>query len=226
VLRHTFDEVLGIGPDDTPQGGEISQKGAGAYTLCPRCNNNTGSWYGHHFVEWCHQGMHILERSGGKPSLIYLNYVFPLSIIKQIATMFFSVHGLGFRRANPELERFVLNREARFLSPRHRFFAYFNIEGRTRYSPTVGLLNTESGKWNMFTELTYPPYGYVMTYGEDPPHEHMFEITHFSRYKYGEFDVLQLRLPVLPTFGSMPGDYRTREEIYREAGLEPPSGDV
>ena len=56
ILLYKFDEILDLGPDDTPpEGGTVQQKGAGAYTLCERCNNNTGSWYGKHFVSWCHR---------------------------------------------------------------------------------------------------------------------------------------------------------------------------
>lgn len=32
--------------DGQMRGGRIEQRGAGASTLCARCNNNTGSWYG------------------------------------------------------------------------------------------------------------------------------------------------------------------------------------
>jgi hypothetical protein len=64
----------------------------GYYTLCDKCNNDTGAWYGTQFVNWCYQGMDVLIRSNGKPTLIYLNYVFPLQVLKQIVTMFFSVY--------------------------------------------------------------------------------------------------------------------------------------
>jgi hypothetical protein len=218
VLRYTFEQVLNSRLGQPIEGGTVSQKGAGAYTLCGRCNNNTGSWYGKHFVAWCHQGMEILQRTGGKPSLIYLNYVFPLSIIKQVATMFFSLHTEKFREKNQELEYFVLDRERRFLSRRYRFFVYFNIEGNTRYSSTAAVANVYTGWHRAFAELTYPPYGYILTFGDDAPHDDMFEITHFARFPYEHFEVMELRLPVLPTHGPMPGDYRDLSRFLRESG--------
>ena len=30
--------------------GKYSQRGAGKYTLCERCNNDTGAWYGSDYV--------------------------------------------------------------------------------------------------------------------------------------------------------------------------------
>jgi hypothetical protein len=221
VRLYSFDEVMALGPGQTPKSrGRIQQRGVGGRTLCNRCNNLTGHWYGSHFVSWCYQGMELLQRTRGQPSLIYLNYVFPLSIIKQIATMFFSVNSDQFRLANPELEAFVLDRNRKYLSPRYRFFVYFNVEGRPRSMGTSGMLHISSGAMHVMTELSYPPYGYLLVFDNAPPDARLFEITHFARYDYGEFDVLELRLPVLPTHTAFPGDYRTREQIVRDAARQ------
>lgn len=42
VIKAQFEELVGLGPDE-PITGQIQQRGRGEYTLCPRCNNNTGS---------------------------------------------------------------------------------------------------------------------------------------------------------------------------------------
>jgi hypothetical protein len=41
--------------------------------------------------------MEIMYRASGRPTLIYLNYVLPLSVLKQFCTMFVSVNGPLFR---------------------------------------------------------------------------------------------------------------------------------
>ena len=117
VIAYRFEDVIELGPDASPRG-PISQRGAGAYTLCSSCNNKTGSWYGPKFIDWCYQGMDILLRSGGHPTLIYLNYLYPLPILKQIITMFFSVNPPTFAAKNEDLVRFILNKETRHLPPR------------------------------------------------------------------------------------------------------------
>lgn len=164
--------------------------------------------------------MELLQRTGGRPSLIYLHYVFPLSIIKQVVTMFFSVNTDQFRHAHPDLEAFVLDRRRKYLPARYRFFVYFNIEGRHRALGTAGMLNIRSGAIHVMSELNYPPYGYLLVFDNAPPDDRLFEITHFARYDYGQFKVMELRLPVLPTHTSYPGDYRTREQIFNESGRE------
>src|SRR5687767_12864916 len=68
----------------TRNNGRKKQGGIGFFTLCTKCNNNTGSWYGKDFVSWAFQCMSILLKSSGKPSLYYPTFIFPLRIIKQI----------------------------------------------------------------------------------------------------------------------------------------------
>lgn len=218
VRLYTFEEAMAVAPGEAPKTkGTVSQRGAGAFTLCERCNNLTGHWYGSHFVSWCYQGLGLLQRTGCRPSLIHLNYVFPLSIIKQIATMFFSINMDQFRLANPDLEAFVLDRDRKYLPPRYRFFVYFAADGRHRAVGTSGMLHIESGVIHVMTELAYPPYGYLLVFDGAPPDNRLFEITHFARYDYRQFEVMELRLPVLPTHTSFPGDYRSKEQIFRDA---------
>ena len=214
VVRVDFEEAMELGPDVAAKG-PIQQRGSGGHTLCPRCNNKTGSWYGKHFIDWCYQGMDILVRSRGNPTLIHLNYLFPLPVIKQIATMFFSINSDRFHTGNQELVRFVLNREARGLSPTFRFFVYYNTQGLIRSTGVMAAMKIGSAP-SLLSEFSYPPFGYMMTIDSDPPDNRLFEITHFAHYAYNEFKVMTLKLPVLPTHLAIPGDYRTKKEIYQQ----------
>jgi hypothetical protein len=217
VVLYTIEQMLNLGPGERPPHGEILQRGAGGFTLCVRCNNGTGRWYGSRFAAWCHQGLETLVRAGGRPSLLYLHYLFPLAIIKQIATMFFSVNSDRFHQANPELQRFVLDRERKYLSPGYRFFVYYHAEGSARRAGVSGWLDMAAGRTRVLSEIAFPPFGYVLTFGDDPPDPRMFEITHFCRFDYQEFAVMEIKLPLLPTHLALPGDYRSREQIERDA---------
>lgn len=209
--------VIKLGPDQKPKG-PVQQRGVGHCSLCEKCNNLTGRWYAKRFVNWCYQAMDILLRSGGKPSLFYLNHLFPLAILKQIVTMFLAVNPPTFGRKNPELVQFVLNRERKYLSPQYRFFTYYNIEAQPRYVGLAGLIDTSRGKVFLISEITYPPFGYLMAIDSGPPDNRLVEITHFSRYGYNDFEVCELRLPVLPVAVPwIPGDYRTEKEVTEQA---------
>jgi len=212
VIKISFKKALELGPETTTKG-EIQQRGSGEYTLCPRCNNNTGSWYGNQFVSWCYQGMEVLEKSGGNPSAISIINLRPLPILKSIAAMFFSVNSSNFSKKAPELVRFVLDKNKKYLSKQYRFFVYYNITGKNRYAGVVGRINVFSGENVYWSEISFPPFGYVMTLNSNPPDSRLFEITHFSRYDFDMTVDMQLKMPVLPTDSPFPGDYRTKEKL-------------
>ncbi len=97
--------------------GRPEQRGLGGHTLCGRCNERTGGWYGAALAVWCRQGVALLEATKGSPSLAYPYYIYPLRVLKEIATMFFSVneasfrngHAAEIRRGGPTLAQFVLS---------------------------------------------------------------------------------------------------------------------
>ncbi len=217
VVTAGFAEVMRLGPGEQIRG-PVQQRGAGSYTLCHRCNNSTGHWYGPSFISWCYQGLDILIKTNGEqPNLIYLNYLFPLRVIKQIITMFCSACGPDLVDAHPELTKFVLNRDYYNLNPIFRFFVFYNIEGRIRQSGVSGSLNTLTSERFIFSEIVFPPYGYVMTINSGPPDPRLVEIGFFSRYRYNDHDIKAMRLPLLPSHSHFPGDYRTIEEMERDA---------
>jgi hypothetical protein len=218
VIKLSGKELIGLDPDDYCPKGQIQQGGAGDYTLCSGCNNKTGDWYGRDFVDWCYQGKEYLLKTKGKPTLYYMYYLFPLRIIKEIVTMFFSVNTPDFQQENPDLVGFVLNKERKYLPPKYRIYVYYNISNRYRYVGVSTRLNIVSSKHCVFSEINFPPFGYVLTLDSGPPDDRLCEISYFSRYyDYGEFKVMNLRMPVLSTCSAYPGDYRAKAEIIKGA---------
>lgn len=203
---------LPFGPDEMADW-RTMQGGVKFPTLCQACNNSTGGWYGTAFVDWSRRGMAILERSGGRPALVYAVRVYPLRVIKQVATMFFSVVHDRFQQYVPDMVRFLLNKEERGVPDGFRFFAYYNtMDGRNRirYAEPIVTMDVEKGVTSFFAEITFPPFGYVMVLdGTAPPDARPVDITHFGRYSYHCATDIELPLPVLPTHLRMPGDYRS-----------------
>ena len=215
LLAHRVDQLLKDGSGKT--GGKFYQRGAGAYTLCKSCNEQTGGWYGRKYVEWVRQGMFILQTTQREPSLWYNFHIFPLRIIKQIACMFFSINSENFQEVHPELVRFVLNPTVRHLPESLRIFAFYAVDLNSRQSSVTASMNlVDSSKNRTFTEMTFLPFGYCLTFdGEPPPHESMADISSFGRYSYNDWKTIPLQMPVLPTVSFLPGDYRSKKEIDR-----------
>lgn len=218
TIAVSLQETIALGPD-APVRGKTQQGGVGRHTLCERCNNQTGAWYAPSLIDWCYRGMEIVERSGGQPELIHLYHCHPLRILKQILTMFCSVSGPEFAAKHPWLPAYLLNRESRAISDSFRMFVYYNLGAKLRYAGVSGQVNLETGRVSILSEITYPPFGYVLSIDSDPPDERLAEVTFFRRYLFNELARLEVRLPVLPSHLAYPGDYRSKTEILAQRQL-------
>jgi hypothetical protein len=200
-----------------PSKGKYSRKmqgGMGAYTLCQKCNNLTGKWYAANYVDYAHQVMSILLKSNGKTSLFYPTFFFPLRVIKQVVTMFFSIKHYGFNKNHPDVVKFILNKESRELPKNIRVFTYFNLVGQPRRIADMVLGNISSHRITKIDELTFPPFGYVMTIDSESPDDRLTDITYYSDYRYNDFIDFYQRFNTLPTYlPYIPADYRTKDEI-------------
>jgi len=93
-------DVIGENGDLDEIKGIIYQGGYGKNTLCEKCNNNTGSWYGPAYADWVWQGLGYLLEDVNDPILYVPFRIFPLKVIKQILCMFFSTNGPRFGIVN------------------------------------------------------------------------------------------------------------------------------
>ena len=193
--------------------GKIHQRGMGAFTLCPDCNNRTGSWYGPAYIDWAVQGAMLLAKAGAEPTLAYPYWVFPLRVFKQILCMFFSCNGPDFRDAHPDLARFVLDRDRVYIDTSIRVFAYLHPTGTVRKTGIASMLNLARHEVRVLSDLAFPPFGYLMTVDSEPTDDRLVDLSFFARFRPDDFKDLFLRLPVLPVSTYFPGDYRTREEV-------------
>ena len=230
ILHTAFEKILASDDLDKVRG-KTHQRGAGAHTLCEKCNNDTGSWYGGAYADWAHQAMAILIGTSGKPSLSYPFNLFPLRALKQVVCMFFSVNGPQFQQHSPDLVRFVLNRESRIFPPRYRVYVFYTASDRSRAAGITGVLQgLGSGKSqiHVFSEVTFPPFGFVMTPNGGQAIEPSFcEISSFSPFEYNDWRAgVSMRLPVMPIYTAFPGDYRTRDQTLADRNRHASRGDA
>jgi hypothetical protein len=212
-----MEELLGgkWTPGETIKQGKYIQRGVGRHTLCAKCNNDTGAWYGTSYVDFARQAMILLHRSNGTMSLAYPYGIFPLKVLKQIVVMFFSACGPGLSKAHPELVKFVLDRERRILPPKIHIWAYLHHPKEStsaRQSGITGLMSL-GRESHIFSEIAFPPFGLILSFKESPVREGLCNIDHFGLSKINTWDVVYLKLPVLPVVSFFPGDFRTVDEM-------------
>ena len=123
------------------------------------------------------------------------------------------------KKSCPELVKFVLNKEQRFLPPEYRIFIYYNIEGSLSKQTgiqikgeldSLGILSSTVSK---ISEIVYPPLGYVMTIDSNIPDPRLFEISWFDECQYDENRCLYLNIPMLPVYTMYAGHYPSRKDI-------------
>lgn len=221
ALLFSFDNFLQSANLDNIQGGKIQQRGVGAYTLCSQCNNDTGAWYGLAYADWAYQAMRILIGTNGTPTLDYPFTLYPLRVLKQILCMFFSVNGPEFRKRHLDIVRFVLNKEDRNFPPDVRIYAFYTFAARMRMAGVSGVVRgfgTPHSSVHVFSEITFPPFGFVMSFADKPPPAAGFcEISEFSKSNFSDRrERITMRLPRMPIYTGFPGDYRTREEAFAD----------
>ena len=172
------------------------------------------------FVKFCKRAVDVLYQVDGSPTLCYEYKTYPLRrVLKQIVAMFFSANGPEWQKSCPELVKFVLNKEQRFLPPEYRIFIYYNIEGSLSKQTgiqikgeldSLGILSSTVSK---ISEIVYPPLGYVMTIDSNISDPRLFEISWFDGCQYDENRYIYLNIPMLPVYTMYAGHYPSNKDI-------------
>lgn len=198
-------------------GGYYQQQGSGAYTLCAKCNNDTGSWYAAAFVHWCTVGGEALKEPQGPPKFTVTNF-YPLRTAKQILAMFCSLRGPELVQAYPDIKKFLLDKERSGMPDGLRIFVHHALGRVSRQVGFAVKIDLNTGEATPMTELVFPPFGYLLMYGEEPPEPRaVVEITNFAGYRYSDCGEVDMTLPLVPTVSPFPADYRTKEELEATA---------
>jgi hypothetical protein len=229
---YRFDDWLNCSEEGTLPGGRIEQRGAGAHTLCERCNNNTGSWYGTELKRAANTGAKLLMEMPLKELDRLLEHRWaqvplkqsetgphPLRFIKQIVTMLLATSPPELTLNHPEIGDFVLDRTRTGLSDRYRFYLALYAGPYARTTGVVPAFDWKRDRQDTFVEVAWPPYAYVMTIDSDPDAVETVDITPMADIGYNQRADIDLELLVGFGHTAIPVDYRTSAMIERDRAL-------
>ncbi len=204
--------------------GERMQRGGGAFTLCSRCNNDTGAWYGCEYAAWAKSAFELLSRfPRNGEHVVTMSGVRPLRFIKQVITMLFSVNGPKFRGLHPELVQFVLDRHRKGLPPRYEVYMTLVRSGYSRVSGVSGIASVGGGL-RVVSEIVHVPFALLVTF-DTPASSDVGRITRFGAYGVDERADVSVNLTAGEAHTPYPADYRTRAEVdaaRAKASVGPP----
>ena len=183
-------------------------QGMGGYKLCSACNKQTGSDYARTYIDMAKavtEGTLKLVYNGNIAHFSYTLH--PLRFIKQVMSMHLSAdHSQGELREVLDSKSLFLNKEAADVPNQVRGYMYLSAPGSTyRFNGIwVGGLAGQSVK---ISEVSFPPFGFVLSLDGAIKLENMMDITGFFGYGYEEEEEVKFSLPLLKTIGPVTGLY-------------------
>lgn len=100
--------------------------------------------------------------------------------------MFFGINGPLFHTLQTDLVKFVLDKDSQSFPDHLRVYAFYTLSNRSRAagaSTVLKGLGSSHSSVHVFSEVTFPPFGFVMTFNNSPPPQSGFyEISGFSKF--------------------------------------------
>jgi len=207
-------------PWDLPgKKGRQRQKGIGDYTLCGKCNNDTGAWYANAFVDFTYKGYkesYNIKTSPNEWTTITFPDIYPLRVFKEIMAMFFSVNSPNLADVHPDLRALVLSKTKRGIPPKRYGFYVYLLRGKiARYAGATGILSPE-GHHRVLSELAAPPFGYVLEFNPKSKKNYCDIAFFASDFDYNEKRTITLKMPIYESNTAFPADYRTKRQILND----------
>jgi hypothetical protein len=102
-----------------------------------------------------------------------------------------------------------------------RIYAFYTFSNRARSSSVVASvsgLGSSGSQTHVFSELTFPPFGFELSFGDCKPlRPDFYDMSRFSQFDYRDArDIVMMKMPVMPIYSMFPGDYRTRDQMMRD----------
>ncbi len=196
------------------------QNGIGYRTLCVKCNNITGHWYGSSFIDFTIQGsLETCGRKNKSRDIIKVNFIRikPFEIIKQIMSLFCSVNSDSLSSKHPKLRKFILNRESRsFDLDEFRVYVYILKGSIARNLGVSGMFNAYTGENRLVSEVSAPPFSYFLEINPQKKDDNYCDISFFATDYYKNYTTdLRLPIPILESNTFLPAFHKSKEDIIK-----------
>lgn len=196
--------------------GEEQKRGAGNFTLCGRCNNETGHLYASEYVRLVRAAMPAMFAAAAGDVVGVPAKIRPLRILKQILVMFCSACGPHFIEQHAGLTRYLLNADSRDLPlDLQVYLALYDRHSMASRQAGMTVRLDTAGNVVRYAEISFPPFIMVLTVDSSSPDGRLMNVTWFNRYAYNERWHSSLPLDCMQTNSFVPGSYATRTEIEK-----------
>ncbi len=112
-----------------------------------------------------------------------------------------------------DLRSFLLDKTRTGMPSGLRVLIHYAIGTVHRATAMAAHIDLKTGTSTPITELIFVPFGYLLTYGVDPPDLRPIEITHYASHGYDDQLAVNMNLRLLCTLSPLPCDYSTPAEL-------------
>jgi len=202
-------------PFDEKIKGKVEQGGITFNAFCERCNNNLGNNYVNAYKDWADVGAILLNKTDKDGVLFQAKNLQLQKIIKHIVSMFIAFNDISFIEEFPELVEFIRDPNSTELDKKFRFFTYLNRGPEYRYIGYSFHGDITTNQIIKFSEIAYPPFGFVITIDHKGSLMNLREITSFVKHDPLKAVDITAAISIRETATTIPLDYRTKVEIIK-----------
>jgi hypothetical protein len=203
--------------------------GVGEYTLCAKCNNETGGTYGQAFCDLINQVADVSNALSDYRVMTEITHKgFLHRVLKQIVTMFCSTNGDSFTENHTGLKEYLLDQKSESYPEGIYIYTYLiNRVGKLN-SGCQGVLNLRTNKTIVCSEILFWPLGYIMSFekleSSDIKDAILTDITHWKDYPIDKRETETISLAKNYRLVMFPLDFRSKDEIEKQSGtsINPP----
>lgn len=193
------------------------QRGTGFYSLCEKCNNLMGAYYGNEYVGFAREVSNYIiankEKINDNKYFESIVGIHPLSFIKQVISMFCTTTDLS--EDYPYIKELLLDKNKICNDPDFKISMFILKSGNYLSTGKIVLLNSTINqiKTRIISEMDLFPFGFVLDYDKNYMDSSLLDITSFLNYSYEERINFKIIAPMYERNSGIPLDFRTKDEI-------------
>jgi hypothetical protein len=200
---------------------EQKQRGMGLYSLCSDCNNSTGHFYVPEYLKFANTidmfySQHKINKN--ENFHFYVKDICPLRFAKQILSMFCSTD-CTLSKIYPEITELILNKNKKGIDTLKFRLGMFLIKDRRIAYTGLNVIGNINGKLRVVSSIDAYPFGFTLDTKLQTTTEYKeLDITSFlNDYEYTDVVEMEFSIPVHERNIMFPTDYRSKEEIEKQA---------
>jgi len=194
---------------------KLTKKSTGRHirSLCQRCNNQTGSWYGSDYGEFAKAAAEFSVPPDCSGWFTFHGRL--IAVAKQALACICSTSGHGVAERCPIIRTLIRQNKLRCGSPPFKLWMYLLANPGGHQTGVCAVMNLPRGGSRVVAEFSHWPIGWVLSWG-DSAIDRLTDVTHWLDHDYCRPRTSSIRVSRLYSLTGYALDFRTPEQVLRD----------